>query len=170
MKWAVYHSGHQQYKRNGVAIIVNKKISKSVLGYNIVNDRIITLKLQGHPFNTSIIQIYAPTTDAYDDVIEQVYTELQEVLDNIPKKDMLFLIGDWNAKVGNIEEKGVTGRFGLGEQNAAGERLIEFCIENQLFIANTMFFQHKRRLHTWTSPDGKNRNQIDSNMRKLDMI
>ena len=81
------------------------------------------------------------------------------MLDNIPKKDMLFLIGDWN--VGNIEEKGVTGRFGLGEQNAAGERLIEFCIENELFISNTMFFQHKRRLYTWTSPDGKNRNQID---------
>ena len=74
---------------------------------------------------------------------------------------MLFLIGDWNAKVGNIEEKGVTGRFGLGEQNVAGEGLVEFCIENQLFIANTMFLQHKRRLYTWTSPDGKNRNQID---------
>ena len=83
------------------------------------------------------------------------------MLDNIPKKDMLFLIGDWNGKVGNIEEKGVTGRFGLGKQNAAGERLIKFCIENELFISNTMFFQHKRRLYTWTSPDGKKRNQID---------
>ena len=106
----------------------------------MVNDRTIILRLQGHPFNTSIIQIYAPTTDADENEIEQFYNELQEVLDNISKKDILFLIGDWNAKVENIEEKGVTGRFGLGEQNVAGERLVEFCIKNQLFVANTMFF------------------------------
>ena len=117
----VFYSGHQQYRKNGAAFIVNKKISKSVLGYNMVNDRIITSRLQGYPFNTSIIQIYAPTTDADENEIEQFYNELQEVLDNISKKDLLLLIGDWNAKAGNIEEKGVTGRFGLGEKNVTGE-------------------------------------------------
>ena len=78
-----------------------------------------------------------------------------------PKKDVLFIIGDWNAKVGSQETPGVTGKFGLGVWNEAGQRLIAFCQENALVIANTLFQQHKRRLYTWTSPDGKHRNQID---------
>ena len=86
---------------------------------------------------------------------EQFYEDLQDLLELTPKKDVLFIIGDWNAKVG------VTGKFGLGVQNEAGQRLIEFCQENALVIANTLFQQHKRRLYTWTSPDGQHRNQID---------
>ena len=92
-----------------------------------------------------------PTEEAE---VERVYEDLQDILELTPKKDVLFIIGDWNAKVGSQEIPGVTGRFGLGVQNKAGQRLIEFCQENALVIANTLFQQHKRRLYTWTSPDG----------------
>ena len=89
------------------------------------------------------------------------YEDLQDFLELTPKKDVLFIIGDWNAKVGSQETPGVTGKFGLGVQNEAGQRVIEFCQENSLVIANTLFQQHKRRLYTWTSPDGQYQNQID---------
>ena len=89
------------------------------------------------------------------------YEDLQDLLELTPKKDVLFIIGDWNAKVGSQETPGVTGKFGLGIWNEAGQRLIEFCQENALVIANTLFQQHKRRLYTWTSPDGQHQNQID---------
>ena len=89
------------------------------------------------------------------------YEDLQDLLELIPKKDVLFITGDWNAKVGSQETPGVTGKFGLGVQNEAGQRLIEFCQENAMVIANTLFQQHKRRPYTWTSPDGKYQNQID---------
>ena len=92
---------------------------------------------------------------------EQCYEDLQDLLELTPKKDVLFTIGDWGAKVGSQEIPGVTGKFGLGVQNEAGQRLTEFCQENALVIANTVFQQHKRRLYTWTSPDGRHRNQID---------
>ena len=93
--------------------------------------------------------------------VEQFYEDLQDLLELIPKKDVLFIIGDWNAKVGSQETPGVTGKFGLGVRNEAGQRLLEFYQENALVIANTLFQQHKRRLYTWTSPDGKHRNKID---------
>ena len=86
---------------------------------------------------------------------ERFYDNLQDLLELTPPKDVLFIIGDWNAKVGSQEIPGVTGKFGIGVQNEAGERLIEFCRENPLVIANTFFQQHKRRLYTWTSPDGQ---------------
>ena len=92
---------------------------------------------------------------------EQFYEDLQDLLELTPKKDVPFTIGDWNAKVGSQETPGVTGKFGLGVQNEAGQRLIEFCQENALVIANTLFQQHKRILYTWTSPDGQHQNQID---------
>ena len=93
--------------------------------------------------------------------VERFYEVIQDLLELTPKKDVLFIIGDWNWKVGSQETPGVTGKFGLGIQNEAGQRLIEFCQENVLIIANTLFQQHKRRLYTWTSPDGQHRNQID---------
>ena len=93
--------------------------------------------------------------------VEQFYEEVQDLLELTPKKDVLFIIGDWNAKVGSQETLEVTGKFGVGMGNEAGQRLIEFCQENALIIANTLFQQHKRRLHTWTSPDGQHQNQID---------
>ena len=115
----------------------------------------ISLRFQGKPFNITVIEVYAPTS------IERFYEDLQDLLELTPKKDVLFIIGDWNAKVGSQETPGVTGKFGLGIRNEAGQRLTEFCQENALVIANTLFHQHKRRLYTWTSPDGQHLNQID---------
>ena len=108
------------------------------------------------------MQVYAPTSNTEEAEVERFYEDLQDFfLELTPKKDVLFTIGDWNAKVGGQETPGVTGKFGLGVQNEAGQRLIEFCQENTLVIANTLIQQHKRRLYTWTSPDSQHRNQID---------
>ena len=100
-------------------------------------------------------QVYAPTSSAEEAEVERFYEDLQDLLELIPKKDVLFIIGDWNAKEGSQEIPGITGKFGLGVQNEAGQRLTEFRQENTLVIANILFQQHKRRLHTWTSPDGQ---------------
>ena len=116
----------------------------------------ISVRLQGKPFNITVIQVYAPTSNAEEAEVEWFYEDLQEdLLELTPPKDVLFIIGDWNAKVGSQETPGVTGKFGLGMWSEAGQRLIEFCQENALVIANTLFQQHKRRLYTWTSPDGQ---------------
>jgi len=113
----------------------------------------ISIHFQGKPFNITVIQAYAPTSNTEE--TEQFYEDLQDLLELTPKKDVLFIIGDWNAKLGSQETPGVTGKFGLGVQNEAGEKLIEFCQGNALVIANTLFQQHKRRLYTWISPDGR---------------
>ena len=113
----------------------------------------ISVRLQGKPFNITVIQVYAPTSNAEEAEVEWFFEDLQDLLELTPKKkkkDVLFIIGDWNAKVGSQETPGVTGKFGLGVQNEAGQRLIEFCQENALVIANTIFQQHKSRLYTWT--------------------
>ena len=121
----------------------------------------ISVRFQGKPFNIPVIQAYAPTSKAEEAEVERFYEDLQDFLELTPKKDVRFIIGDWNAKVGSQETPGVTGKFGLGIWNEAGQRVIEFCQENALVIANTLFQQHKRRLYTWTSPDGQQQNQID---------
>ena len=115
----------------------------------------ISVPFQGKPFNITVIQVYAPTSNAEEAEVEWFYEDLQNLLELTPKKDVLVIIWDWNAKVGSQETPGVTGKFGLGIRNEAGQRLIEFCLENALVIANTLFQQHKRRLYTWTSPDGQ---------------
>jgi len=115
----------------------------------------ISICFQGKPFNITVIQVYAPSSNAKEDEVEQFYEDLQDLLELTHKKDVLFLIGDWNAKVGSQETPGVTGKFGLGIQNETGQRQIEFCQENVLVIANTLFQQQKRGLYTWTSPDGQ---------------
>jgi len=121
----------------------------------------ISVHFQGKPFIITVIQVYAPNTNAKEAEVEQFYDDLQDLLELTPKRDVLFIIGDWNAKVGSQEIPGVTGKFGLGAQNEAGQRLTEFYQENTLIIANTLFQQHKRRLYTWTSPGGQHRNQMD---------
>ena len=110
----------------------------------------ISVHFQGKPFNITVIQVYALTSNAEEAEVEQFYEDLQELLELTPKQDVLFIIGDWNTKVGSQETPGVTGTFGLGMQNEAWQRLKEFCQENALVIANTLFQQHKRRLYTWT--------------------
>ena len=102
---------------------------------------------QGKLLNITVIQVYAPTSNAEDAEVKQFYEDLQELLELTPKKDILFIIVDWNAKVGSQETPGVTGKFGLGVQNEAGKGLTEFCQENSLVIANTLFQQRKRRLY-----------------------
>ena len=128
--------------------MVNKRIRNAVLGCNLKNNRMISVRFQGKQFNIMVIQAYAPTSKAEEAEVERFYEDLQDLSELTPKKDVIFIIGDWNAKVGSQETPGVTGKFGLGVQNEAGERLIEFCQENALVIANTLFQQHKRRLYT----------------------
>ena len=115
---------------------------------------------QGKSFNITVIQVYAPASNAEEAKVERFYEDLQDLLELTTQKDVLIIIGDKNAKVGSQEIPGVRGKFGLGVRNEAGQRLIEFCQENTLVITNTLFQQHKRRLYTWTSPDGQHRNQI----------
>ena len=106
----------------------------------------ISVHFQGKPLIITVIQVCAPTSNAEEVEVEWSYEDLQDLLELTPKRDVLFIIGDWNAKVGNQEIPGVTGKFGLGVQNEAGQTLVEFCQENALVITNTLFQQHKRRL------------------------
>ena len=108
----------------------------------------MSVRFQGKPFNITVIQVYAPTSNAEETEVKWFYEDLQDLLELTPKNDVLFITGDWNAKVGSQETPGVTGKFGLGMKNEAGQRLIEFCQENALVIANILFQQHKRRLYT----------------------
>ena len=150
----IYYCRQESLRRTGVAIMLNKRIQNAVLECNLKKDRMISLRFQGKPFNIRVIQVYAPTSNAEEAEVKQFYEDLQDLLELTPKKDVLFIIGDWNAKVGS-QTHGVTGKFGLGVQNEAGQRLKEFCQENALVIASTLFQQHKRRLYTWTSPDSQ---------------
>ena len=135
--------------------MVNQRVQNAVLGSNLKHDRMISVHFQGKSFNIMVIQAYAPTSNTEEAEVEQFCEDLQDLLELTLKKDVFFIIGDWNAKIGSEETPGVTGKFGLGVQNEAGQRLIEFCQQNSLVIANTLFQQHKRRLYTWTSPDGQ---------------
>ena len=119
----IYYSGQESLRRNGVTIIVNKRVRNAVLGCNLKNDRMISVHFQGKPFNSMVIQVYALTSNAEEAQVERFYEDLQDLLELTLPKDVLFIIGDWKAKVGSQE----TGKFGLGVQNEAGQRLIEFC-------------------------------------------
>ena len=132
--------GQESLRRNEVAIRVNKRVRNAVLGCSLKNDRMVSACFQLKSFNITVIQVYALTSNAEEAEVEWFYEDLLELT---PQKDVLFIIGDWYAKVGSQETPGVTGKFGLGIQNEAGQRLIEFCQENALVIANTLFQQHK---------------------------
>ena len=115
----------------------------------------ISVRFQGKPLNITVIQVYAPTSNTEEAEVERFYEDIQDLPELTPQKDVLFIIWDWNAKAEIQETPGVTGKFHLGVQNEAGQKLIEFCQESALVITNTLFQQHKRRLYTWTSPDGQ---------------
>ena len=117
----IYYCGQESLRRNGVAIMVNKRVRKAVLGCNLKNDKMISVHFQGKPFNISEIQAYVTASNAEEAEVELFYEDLQHLLELIPKKDVLFIIGDWNAKGGSQETPGVTGKFGLGIQNEAGQ-------------------------------------------------
>ena len=140
----IYYCGQESLRRNGVTIIVNKRVRNAVLGCNLKNDRMISVHFQGKPFSIMVIQVYAPTSNAEEAEVDHLYEDVQDLLELIPKKDDLFIIGYWNAKVGRQEIPGVTGKFGLGVQNEVGQRLTEFCQENVLAKVSTLFQQYKR--------------------------
>ena len=144
----IYYCGQESLRRNGVAIIVNKTVRNAVLGCNLKNDRMIAVHFQGKSLDITVIQVYAPTSNTEE------AKKKKKKKKRHPKRCPFHYRG-WNAKVGSREMSGVTGKFGLGVQNEAGQRLIEFSQENTLVIANTHFQQHKRRLHTRTLPDGQ---------------
>ena len=141
LKWTGYY-GQESLRRNGVALIVNKRVQNAVLGCNLKNNRGISAPFQGELFNTIVIHIYAPTTDAKEAEVQWFYEDQQHLLElthTYTHKDNIFIIGDWNAKAGSQEIPGITDKFVLGAQNEAGQRLTEFCEENKLVIANTIF-------------------------------
>ena len=143
----IYYCGQESLRRNGVAIMVNKRVRNAVLGCNLKNDRMISVHFQDKPFNMTVIQVNAPTSNTEEAEVEQFCEDLQDLLEPTPKKDVLFIIGDWNAKVESQETPGVTGKFGLGIQNEAGQRLIQFCQENTLVIERdciSMFYYHPK--------------------------
>ena len=119
----IYYCGQESLRRNGIAIMVNKRVRNAVLGCNLKNYRMISVCFQGKPFNITVIQAYAPTSNAEEAEVEWFYEDLQDLVELTPKKDVLFIIGDWNAKVGSQETPGVTGKFGLGVQNEASRIL-----------------------------------------------
>ena len=123
----IYYCGQQSYRRSRVALIINKRVQNAVLGCNLKNDKTISVRFQRKPFNITVIQVYASTSNTEEAKVERFYEDLQDLLELTPKKDVLFIIGDWNAKVGSQEISGVTGKFVLGVQNEAGQRLTEFC-------------------------------------------
>ena len=150
----IYYCGQEFLRRNGVALIINNS-PKCSTWVQSKNDKIISICFQSKPFNITVIQACAPTSNAEEAEVEWFFEVRKDLLELIHKRDVLFIIGDWNAKVGNQEIPGVTGKFGHGVRNEAGQRLTEFCQENLLFIAKTLFQQHKRQLYTWTSPNGQ---------------
>ena len=154
--------------------MVNKRVRNAVLGCNLKNERMISVRFQGKPFNITVSQVYAPTSNAEEAEVEQFYEDLWDLLELTPQKDVFFIIGDCNAKVGSQETPGVTGKFGLGIRNEAGQRLIEFCQENALVIANTLFQQHEKTLHMditrWSIPKSDWLHSLQTNMEKLDIV
>uniref|UniRef100_A0A8C9VZX0 Endonuclease/exonuclease/phosphatase domain-containing protein n=1 Tax=Scleropages formosus TaxID=113540 RepID=A0A8C9VZX0_SCLFO len=139
--WVCY-SGHETPRKNGVAVIVNKRLAKAVLKYTIT-DKLISIRFQGVPINMTIMQVYAPTSDANEEEIDVFYDQLQNEIEQTSKEDLLIIMGDLNAKVGKGNEGSVFGKYGLGERNEAGNRFVEFCTANNLVSMNTFFQHHK---------------------------
>jgi len=161
----ILYSGSEK-KRNGVAIICGRRMAASILGFNPVSDRMITARFQGNPIHTSVVQVYAPTAESEEIVHDEFYESLQETLINIPKRDMVLVMGDFNANVGAGEGDQYIGRYGLGSRNESEDRLHECCAANDLIVANSFYKQPPRRIYTWTALDCKYRNQIESIMIK----
>ena len=149
----ISYCGQESLRRNRIAIIVNKRVRNAVLGCNLKSDRMISVRFQGKPFNITVIQVYAPTSNTEEAEVERFYKDLQDLLELRPKKRCPFHYRGLECKSRKSRNTWSKGKFGLGIRNEAGQRLIEFCQENALVITNTLFQQHGRRLYTWTSPD-----------------
>ena len=160
----LYFSGKEEKHENGVGFLVQKDIVNTVMGCRPVSSRLIVIRLRASPFNSTIIQAYAPISDYDDDAVEDFYDRLQEILDQSPKKDILVVLGDWNAEVGEDalkNWKGTCGRYCNPETNERGLRLLEFACYDDLVLANTLGKRKVSRRWTWHSPDGGYHNQID---------
>ena len=160
----IWFSGDQNKHQHGVAFIVRKEVTACVISCTPVSSRVITIRLSAKPMNVTIIQAYAPTTDHDDDRVEEFYEDLENTMKAVPKKDLLIVQGDWNAKVGPDsydQWAGTVGKFSTGETNDRGLRLLEFATSNKLTLANTLFPLKMSRRTTWHSPNGLVHNQID---------
>ena len=160
----IWFSGDNTKHQHGVAFIVNKEKVNSVIGCTLISSRIITIRISAKPKNMTIIQVYAPTQDYDDDIVEEFYEELEDTIKKVPKKDLLVIQGDWNAKIGPDaynQWAGTVGRFGVGESNDRGMRLLECASKHKLTLANTLFPHKTSRRTTWHAPNGETHNQID---------
>ena len=160
----IWCSGNEKKSMHRVGFLVNKNIWKSVMEFSPVNERIAAIRNLGKPFNLTTIQVYAPTSDCCNELIEDFYDDLEKLLRTVPRKDILIVQGDWNAKIGNDAFdvwRGTIGKFGLGGTNKRGQKLLEFAKRCQLTAVNTLFNHKISRRTTWHSPDGKVHNQID---------
>ena len=164
----IIFSGRDKPGQGGVGIMLEKSTASCLLGYNPISDRVLTVRLQGQKKkikkNITLIQVYAPTTNSEDEEAEDFYDALQQAIDSTNKQDLIYVLGDFNAKIGietDQDDREVKGAHCLGNRNDRGQMLLDFCTENQLVVGNSLFKQHPRRLFTWTSPDGKTKNQID---------
>ena len=157
----LFNSGNETSRSNGVGFLVNNAISSSVCDYLGISDRLATLTLQAKENKIVFIQVYFPTSSHPDDEVDLLYAEIQGIIDKVPKRDQLFIMGDFNARVGNLHSyyPSCVGKHTIGACNDRGLRLADFCALNNLYITNTFF--EKRRLHTWNHPNGKNKGQID---------
>lgn len=148
----IYFSGHQTDSVHGVAIIIPKRLQPCVLGYNPISSRIITIKISAKPCNLNIVQCYAPTSRSSEDEITEFYNVLERTIHKLPSKEITIVQGDFNAKIGQIQEdehvKQLVGRYGLGSRNESGQKLVEFCVGNNLAITNSLFPHHPRRRYT----------------------
>ncbi|XP_028034121.1 uncharacterized protein LOC114245976 [Bombyx mandarina] len=161
----VFFSGHETESKNGVGVIMSRKLVPHITGYNTINDRIMTIRIDSTPIPLNIIQVYSPTAQSSQEDIDEFYGMLQTTIESISKREMTIIQGDWNAKVGSTEQddhiRHIIGKYGLGTRNERGEKLIDFCVSQELAIMNTFFKHHKRKLYTWISPGDRFRNQID---------
>jgi exonuclease III len=150
----VIWSGEEKNHMRGVGFLLSKRAKDALLGYNPVNSRMIVARFSGAPLNIAIVQVYVPTSDSTEEDIETFYGQLERIIEELPRKDMKVVIGDWNAKVGtdNVGWEQVMGRHGYGERNERGERLLEFASKNDLLITNTRFQQKDSRKWTWMAP------------------
>jgi hypothetical protein len=160
----IYSGRADEMHQEGVALMCSKEASKALLGYRPVSSRIVSARFQGRHINITVIQVYAPTTAAEEEEVDRFYEDLQSEVNQVARHDMLMIIGDWNAKVGKDWEtwRGALGKFGYGKENERGERLLNFCLSNNMTVANTMFYKKKEKHYwTWESPDKTTKNQID---------
>ena len=159
----IIYSGQKKHHQQGVAFIVKKELTSAILNYEAVSSRMMSLRLASHPVNITIIQVYAPTSDYEDEEVDIFYEELEEMMVKVYRKDLLIVLGDWNAIEGNTNDVGryVVGKFALGKTNPRGLRLLEFASKHSFTIANTLYPQKNSRKSTWHSPNGLVHNQID---------